>query len=418
MITWPKFSTKISKLVLVISTILVLFVLYRQAFNPLWRGHLEIDVWVWYQRMEYFFKNHSFFGLENNEFLPAALIYFFLARLLAGWNNLNYSSYLSATLIINLFVILVAAILVKKNSSSFQTWIFLLLVLFFGPILLFRFDTLVALLVGLSIYLFQRQKLAQAGFCLGWATAMKIYPIILLPYFLLVLTRQFHRRRIFIFLAYFLLALLTPVIIFFLLGGNLRQILTALEFHALKYVSIESLPGSLFTATSIIFKHRPPALLGGYGIWGITTPFIKSIGLSFFNYLWLYPVGIFYLYLFKNKNLLKQLNVSVLFLLVLLFLVFSKNLHSQYIWWFLSLFPFIKFRSANKLKYLFMIILLIFISIFNQLVYPLFYTQFIEDFYQHNFHYEVFYALLLRNLLIVALLIVSLRKALTKKTTE
>ncbi|MFH0942618.1 MAG: hypothetical protein V1810_00400, partial [Candidatus Beckwithbacteria bacterium] len=74
----------------------------------------------------------------------------------------------------------------------------------------------------------------------------------------------------------------------------------------------------------------------------------------------------------------------------------------QYIWWFLSLYPFLKF---NPLSF----ILLIFICVFNQLVYPLFYTQFIEDFYQHNRQYAVFYALLLRNWLIVNLLILSLK---------
>ena len=301
MTTWPKFSTKISKLLLVISTILVLLILYCQAFSPLWRGHLEIDVWVWYQRMEYFFKNHSFTGLKNNEILPATLIYIFLPRLLAGWNNLTYSSYLSAALIINLFVILTTIILVKKNSPSFRFWLFPSLLLLTGPILLFRFDTFVALLILFSIYLFRHQKLAYSAFSLGLATAMKVYPIIFFPYFLLVLWHQDRLQRLFIFLANFLLALIVPIAIFSLLGGNLKQILTSLEFHALKPVSIESLPGSLFTVTSIIFKHRPPALLGGYGIWGITTPLITALGLKFFNSFWILPQ--FYFFPLANLDL-------------------------------------------------------------------------------------------------------------------
>ena len=168
-------------------------------------------------------------------------------------------------------------------------------------------------------------------------------------------------------------------------------------------MSIESLPGSLITLFAVLTKHQPPPLLGGWGIWGIAAP------LNFFNKLWLLPVAVSYLVLIKNKQYLNKINFGIIFCLMLIFLVFSKNLHAQYIWWFLSLFPFIKFRSANKLKYLFMIILLIFIGIFNQLVYPLFYTQFLEDFYQHNRQYAVFYALLLRNWLIVTLLILSLK---------
>jgi len=168
-------------------------------------------------------------------------------------------------------------------------------------------------------------------------------------------------------------------------------------------VSIESLPGSLITLFNIVTKFKPPQLLGGWGVWGVNAP------LNLFNKFWLLPVAIFYLFLLKNKTYLHQISFGVIFCLMILFLIFSKNLHAQYIWWFLSLFPFIKFRSAHKLKYLFMIVLLIFIGIFNQLVYPLFYTQFLEDFYQHNRQYAVFSALLLRNWLIVTLLILSLK---------
>ena len=127
--------------------ILVLLIIYFQALLPLWKNHLEIDVWVWFQRMEPFQKFNSFSALENNEILPATLFYLFIPRLIAGWTHLSYATYLSATIFFNLFIVLLLILLVRKNSTFFQSSLFLGLILLTGPILLFRFDTLVVLLV-------------------------------------------------------------------------------------------------------------------------------------------------------------------------------------------------------------------------------------------------------------------------------
>lgn len=412
MITWPKFFTKISKLVLVISTIFVLLVLYRQAFSPLWRGHLEIDTWNYFLKVEDFIKTGSLFTATGNEILPATTLFLLIPGAFIPQPPFYYSAYLPAFFILIIIVLICHVFLAAKYGSINQAIVFSLLMLFFGPILLFRFDALAALLVVLSLICFQQKKFLLSALIFGLVTSIKIYPIIFLPYLMLIFLVKRQFKQIVTYLISFGGGLILPVLVFFFLGGEFNQIIAGLNFHSLKPVSIESLPGSLITLSSLITQGLPPPLVGGWGVWGINAP------LNFFNKFWLLPIFIFYLVLITHKQYLKKFSFGIIFCLMLLFLVFSKNLHAQYIWWFLSLFPFIKFRSANKLKYLFMIILLIFISIFNQLVYPLFYTQFLEDFYRHNLHYEVFFALLLRNLLIVSLLIISLRKALTKKTTE
>ncbi len=403
MITWPKFSTKISKLILVISTILVLFVLYRQAFNPLWRGHLEIDTWNYFLKVEDFLKTKSLFTTIGNEILPVTTLFLLIPSFFVSRLPFNYSAYLPAFFILIIVVLVYHIFLAAKYGSINQAILFSLLMLFFGPILLFRFDALAALLVVLSLIFFQQKKFLFSALFLGLVTSIKIYPLIFLPYLMLLLLIKRQAKLTVAYLISFGGGLILPVLVFFFLGGQFSQIIEGLSFHALKPVSIESLSGSLMTLFAVLTKNQPPPLLGGWGVWGISAP------LNFFNKFWLLPIFIFYLVLIKNKQYLNKINFGIIFCLMLLFLVFSKNLHAQYIWWFLSLFPFIKFRSAHKLKYLFMIILLIFISIFNQLVYPLFYTQFLEDFYQHNCQYAVFYALLLRNWLIVTLLILSLK---------
>lgn len=409
MITWPKFSTRISKLILVVSTILALLVLYKLALNPLWRGHLEIDTWNYFLKVEDFIKSGSLFSTIGNEILPATTLFLLIPGIFIPQPQFYYSAYLPAFFTMIIIVLISHVFLAAKYGSIKQATIFSLLMFFFGPILLFRFDALAALLVVLSLICFQQKKFLPSALIFGLVTSLKIYPIIFLPYLMLILLAKCQFKLIVSYLISFGLGLILPVLVFFSLGGQFSQITEGLNFHALKPVSIESLPGSLMTISSLLTQFRPPPLFGGWGIWGITTPLIAKLGLSFFNQFWFLPIFIFYLFLIKNKQYLKKINFGIIFCLMLIFLIFSKNLHAQYIWWFLSLFPFIKFQSAKKLEYLFMIVLLIFISIFNQLVYPLFYTQFIEDFYQHNRQYAVFYALLLRNWLIVNLLILSLK---------
>jgi hypothetical protein len=402
MTTWPKFSTKISKLVLVVSTILVLLVLYCQAFNPLWRGHLEIDTWNYFLKVEDFIKTGSLFSTIGNEILPATTLFLLIPGVFVPQPPFYYSAYLPAFFTLIIIVLICHVFLAAKYGSINQAIIFSLLMLFFGPILLFRFDALAALLVVLSLICFQQKKFLLSALFLGLVASIKIYPLIFLPYLLLILFTQHQRKLIVSYLSGFTISLIVPVCIFLFYGGQASQIIAGLNFHSLKPVSIESLPGSLMTLFSVLTQHQPPPLLGGWGIWGIAAP------LNFFNKFWPLPLAIFYLFLLKNKTYLHQISFGAIFCLMLLFLIFSKNLHAQYIWWFLSLYPFLKF---NPLSF----ILLIFICVFNQLVYPLFYTQFLEDFYQSNQQYAVFYCLLLRNLLIVALTVISLRNVLVKR---
>lgn len=401
---------KKSRLMLILTSGLVLLILYFQALQPLWRGHLEIDVWVWFQRAEYFFQHLSFANLQDNELLPATLLYTFLPRLFSFWLPLTYSNYFSATLIVNLIILFCLLAVVKKTAAPLQFWLFLPLVLITGPILLFRFDTLVALLVIVAVLLFQQRHFVLSACCLALATAMKLYPLIFLPYFLLIFYRQRRFSRLTLFLVCFFLSLLLPLAAFFLLGGDWQQILSALEFHGLKYVSIESIPGSLLTATSLIFNQNPPTLLGGYGVWGITTPLIETLGLTFFNYLWVLPVGLFYLYLIKARAFTNQLHYSILFFLVVLFLAFSKNLHPQYIFWFISLFPLLTIKPHRQQDYLLVYFLLLVIAWLNQLVYPLLYTNFIDSFYQQGQSLEIFYLQLLRNFSIIALVLFTAKR--------
>lgn len=414
------FFNKNNKLILTALTLLVFAILYCQTINPSWKSHLEIDSWVWYQRIDYFRKhNNSFANLEGNELLPATLLFLFVPTIFSNLSKINYGFYLKGVLAINFFIIFLHILLCRKQTNFLQTLLFLMIVLFIGPIMFFRFDSLITLLVLLSIWFWRQKKLVLSGFSLGWATAMKVFPIIFLPYFLLILWFD-HKRgsQIISYLISFIISMLVPLLVFFSIGGSFEQVSEALNFHALKYVSIESVPGNLLTGISLIFNKKPLPLLGGYGVWGVKSKFIDTIGLEFFNYLWILPVGIFYLFLISKKSFLKKLHVGVLFWLMMLFLVFSKNLHPQYIFWFIALFPFLKVKARGYINYLIMFFFIIIIALLNQNIYPRLYTSFIEEFYSRGQQTEIFYLQFLRNLSIILLLVFSFKNLLLKKSIE
>ena len=367
---------------ILILTIVTLGLMLWQARLPLWNQHLQVDIWVWWQRLEFWFRGHTFSGLTGNEILPLTLLYLFIPVLLIPIGWLSYANYLPVVLILNLAVIGLHLFFVKRKT------LFLLSLLFLGPILLFRFDALVTLLLILSFVSFQKNRPSWSGFWLGLATGLKVFPVIILPYLLLILFKQKQLKSLLTLMIYFAEALLLPVLIFWLLGGNREQIVNALDFHNLKLISIESLPGSLITGWSLITRGAPPALLAGYGIWAVPGPAIL------FNRLWLLPIGLVYYFIYRRS--VKVFNWNIPLVLILTFLVFSKNLNPQYIWWFMALLPFVK---AGRLIW----ILTLVVALLNQLVYPIFYTTLIEEFYQKNQSYWIYYLLLLRNLGILAI---------------
>ena len=354
-----------------------------QARQPWWNTHLQVDIWVWWERLDYFRQHSSFSGLIGNEILPATLLYLFVPLLLipVGW--LSYGNYLPAALVINLIVIGLHLPLIGRKK------LFLVSLLCLGPILLFRFDAVVTLVLLLAFTAFIKQKYSQSGWWLGLATGMKVFPVIFLPYLMLILLKNKQIKSLVLFLIYFAEALILPVIGFFLLGGNWEQVSAALAFHSQKLISIESVPGSLITGWSLLARGLPPALIAGNGIWAIPGPAVL------FNRLWLVPVGLVYSLIYKRG--VKAFNWQAVLTLMLVFLVFSKNLNPQYVWWFLALLPLIK---PGRMVW----ILALGTALLNQLVYPVFYTTLIENFYQQNSSYWVYYLLLLRNIGIIAIL--------------
>ena len=396
-------------------TFFVLLILYSQSLIPLWKGHLEIDIWDFYETTNVYLSNGSFKTLKGNEIMPGGLLFFFLPLIFSSSIN-NYHTYLGSFILVNLFILALLFLLYKRFGNVFACPIMALILLGLGPILLFRFDLIVCLLVILSIISFKKGQYFLSTLFLGLATGTKLYPIIFLPYYLLVIfLPKYDFKKAFFALTAFLLGFSLPILGFVLLGGSLQKFIYSLTFHSRKPMSVESLWGTIYTGLNLLLFKKPPALFGEYGLWALK-PKIFNQSTNFLNWLSLLPVIVLYIYLLLKRQKLKKFRVSTLFLLTLSSLTMAKNLHPQYLIWPLSLFPFLHFKPRNQTSYLMLAAVIFIITLLTQYIYPLSYTSFIQTFYGRGLEKEIFYLLVIRNILLVLLLYKSIYYIIVKKT--
>ena len=406
----------LNKTSLFLLTVIVFVIIFLQATIPLWHDHLIVDIWFYFERAKHFFTYQTLSNLIGNEYLPGALSYFFIASP-ALLIEKNLEVYTQAFFLLG-FIFLLAHLFVYKKISGYPAiLIFLLILLFTGPILLFRFELAVSLLVLLSLYFFKEKKISLSSLFLGMATTVKVYPILILPYYLIIFFRKKQYRKLLSSLGYFFLGLGIVVGSYFLIGGSIKELSESFRFHSLKPLGLESPITSIILPFYKIYHRRLPDIFGAYGVWGIDIDFLP-VSLNFFNFLPLVIVSLFYLCIYYSKTLSKKLRIEIVFLIFLIFLFFSKNMNPQYLFWAFSLVPILNVKEKKKEKsnlFLILIIVLI-IALLTQYVYPILYTDLINNFRENiEIFTPVAYLLLLRNFLFLVLLIISCREFLLKR---
>ena len=148
--------------------LLALGILLIQAHLPQWRGHLEVDVKIYSMRSWPFIDEGTWQHLEFSEYPPAALWFFVLMRWLT-LNPLSYPFFLNAMICLNALLIVAQFFFFKLYGPRGATIIFVATVLAMGPILLFRFELFVTMLLLVAWELFRRDWLGASAFLLGIA---------------------------------------------------------------------------------------------------------------------------------------------------------------------------------------------------------------------------------------------------------
>ena len=378
----------------------VLFLLLLQAHFPWWRTHLQADVGAFYNRSAYFFPHGSWQGMGYDEYQPGALIYFVLIGFLSFAPG-SFDAFITMTIMMNVLLIIAHVLFFLRTGPKWAPLTFVLLTAAAGPILLFRFELLVSLVVLWAWRLFQRKQLFFAAFLLGIATSIKLYPLIVLPLVAGELLRKKKWADTVMVIGCFSAGVAFPIVLTVAYGFSFLAILQSVAVHGLKPVGLEGFWGNLVTIVQGLL-HIPLDMTPGYGVQGFT-PTLWFFSIPLLNTIWVIPTGFLLLGIFWTRRNDGYADPICCFLLLFSFVYFEKVVNPQYLWWFLSLLPLLAPPQIGKRRWLWCVALAAGSLLFTQLLYPLYYTQFIAWFYGQTANGWLFFLMVVRNILLALL---------------
>lgn len=377
---------------------LCVLVVFLEGLHPAWKNHLIFDVYIYFERSTYLLNNHNLSGVQN-EYQPGAIIYFALLSPLLLLNN-SLDSFIKIFFLSNFVLIFIIAFLVEKLTSPKNILILSLLILFIGPILFYRFELLVVCLTITCFYFLRRKRQFLSTIFLSLAILTKLYPVIYVPFLLLLEYREKGLKKFLslssIFVSFIVLFIFTYLFFFHI---SPAEFIYSLNYHTTKPVGVEGVWSSIISTTKLILSGYPPTLVSGNYTWGVSTSdfFIPSWIIDNF---WILALEIVYFVVLTFK---KSHFIENILLLTLTMLVFSKQSAPQYLIWFLFLLPLINFEKyLHQIRYTFLLFLSLVISFLSQYIYPLNYTEFLQFFNNQSNSY-LFYINLVRNILLLCL---------------
>lgn len=359
---------------------LILVILLFQAFHPSWFRHISTDIYVYYNRASYFLSHFNLTNLNYNEYMAGATI-LFISVIPALLINNSFESYLVGFMAINVVLLFVIAYIYQKFGKIDNVVVFSLILLFTGPIIFFRFELLVVLLVLLSFYFWNKGQYVKSAIFLSLATLVKLYPILFLPYFLILKYKTDRLKGVLQFGLVYILTI-SILIIFYLLIFKipLENLQQSLNFHSMKPVNTESIWADILTFISVASSGRHPTMISAWGINGLDPKF-WLFPLWFYNWIWVIPVGLVYLWFFgKIRKKEFKFDIRICITIILLFLIFSKVLPHQYLLWFMLLIPFVRIRILVSKAWLVNLFIVLLTTFLHQYIYPLNYSQFLSGF--------------------------------------
>jgi len=327
------------------------------------------------------------------------------------WSNGNLTDFVGVSAYppgANLFFMMLPAVSLEFNQWSLiiinclflffiarltkRPTLLALIILAAGPIILFRFDLLVMFLVVLSLITFRRNKFYLSGILLGAATITKIFPVILLPYFIFVLFVN-NRQKILPWLSAFILSQVA-IFVFFVLVTNQdpRAISSQTTGGLSTSVHVESVMATVLTLITAITNPGPHGLEFLNARWNISPLYFLGHARIFKLISPVFVALVYALILFRYKTF----KIADGLLIILTLLITSQLLSPQYIIW-----PAILVLLMDKIDRI-TIFLLACALVSTQIIYPLNYGEFL-DFYNKGINSHLFLIMAVRNLSLVIL---------------
>lgn len=409
-----------TKFKLIFPYILLAFVtifLKYQGFEERWYFHLHTDVFSYFERADYFLRNGNLQNYKINEYQLGATFFFILLSLSKLVIDFSFQNYVYTLVYVNILFILFLGYIYSKYTNSNSIYIFSLILLFTGPIILFRHELFLIVLITLSLLFWKLHKRTTSLLFLGVATITKLFPIILLPPLLIINLKKKQYLNLIKNVIFYLLGIFIPLTLYLsIFEVSISQIKAGLDFHIPKPVSSESVVAAFISLWSLIKTGQLPNSVEAYGTFGIGYENFPG-PFWLYHYIWILPIGLFYLWLFNKLKMINERNfILILLSTVLLFLIFSKSMTPQYFLWFALLLPLIDVKILLRLPWFSILLFTLCILSINQYIYPLNFSGWI-DMYNKGGNLDLFWINLLKITLILAIeliVILLLKKELQK----
>ncbi len=375
-------------------------------FNPLYtRGG---DVWLYYTSALHLRQGQMPFRDFPLEYPPLALVSFFLPQALVPLHALTFSAYAIGFLLENAFFAAIAALTLQQIAAHKHSpgWpkrtgqAFLLLAVVLSPLLPWRYDLFPALLTLFSLRAVQTQRPGWGGVFVGLGIAAKLYPIVLLPVYLLFYAAQARRRDAARLLGGAVLAVTLSFLP--LLRVPPLALLSFVKYHQMRGLEIGSLGAGLIT-TARVFGLARAGIVFNYGAFHLVSPaagfILKMLPVVFAiclgGVLWRARTD-FACASATRQGIPLPLLARFLAAALLAFILTNKVFSPQYLIWLLPFAPLLPRRERDLFAAATVLTITIFPMLFNS-----------------QLSLDAFGALLLdtRNLLLLWLLICLLRPA-------
>ena len=354
---------------------LCLLPVLAQIFYP---GTGTLELYIAQQILDGQIPYHDF----ASEYPPLALLSFLLPGLLFHTTVAYSWAFAAELLLFDVLVLFLIADLASSLKISVRNSlaVYTLLILATGPILVCRYDILPAMLVLLALWAFikGRNNLAWAATALGFAA--KLYPVIIIPLFIIYQIKNRQYGQLLKGGAVFLIVLLVLSLPWLIIDAP--GFWQSLTYHFERGLHSESTYGTVLLAGQVLGMTKVEGALT-YGSWNLSSPLAESlakISLFISAGILIIVYGLFTGRLQKDakegmeKIMSKPGAVRLIqyaTLAVIVFMLTNKVFSAQYLIWLCPLLPLI---SGGR-RYLIMALFLVAAAL-TQYVYPYNYIGF------------------------------------------
>ncbi len=377
----------LSDVLLLISSLLVLYALVSRGLDSSWKGHLQTDCHTFSSRSDLFEKGASWREMKDNEYQPGALWFFAFVGVVKGSSNFTHG-----LMGVNAVLLLLHIIIARFGAGRGNAWAMLGAVAGVGPLLLFRFEPVVSVFLLSSVLLVNRvsgKMVGAGGVLLGAATVTKLYPVLSIPGLLIKSWRSFGAVGLVSSGAGFILGAGIPVLTFLQYGGEWRQIFKSFQYHFDKPVGVDGFWGSFFPVAQW-FTGDPLKMASRNAIHGFDPVFalFPHWVPSLFTWAWIPLCAVVIWAGLSKRDSSLAFSPGLLFVVFGLFVALGKLSTPQYVWWALPLATLVPSGWFTDKEKVVLFLCLAGSLTLSQLIFPLNYSEFLSVFQRRTHLYS------------------------------